>query len=254
MLARYALAAIFLMLSAVAAFAQADVPVNAEGVYGYEGYHPFTEGKPWGVVLEGYFTRNRVVTDAASYFLRVGLNYDLKNGNRISGGYATQFTEPIDAASDPYKFPEHRIWEQFTWKRKYGTGKRHQFVQRFRLEQRWVGRKAAPTYDRITTWNFENAFRYQAKFISPINKYVSFNLNDEIAVRLPPSSGRKFVDSNQIYAGLVFPLDQKRIWRLEAGYSLQTVLKSSSAATGLRRVNHIFSIVLKSDAPLRTNR
>ena len=254
MLVRYAFAAILLPLITLAVSAQSEVPVNAGGAYGYEGYHPFAEGKPWGVVLEGYFVRNKILIDPASYFLRVGLNYDLKGGNRISGGYATQFTEPTDSASDPYKFPEHRIWEQFTWKRKFGSGKRQQFVQRFRMEQRWIGRKTAPAYDRITSWYFENALRYQAKFITPINKKISLNLNDEIAVRLPPPSGRKFVDSNQLYAGLIFALDQKRLWRLEAGYSLQTVFKSSSAATGLRRVNHVFSITLKSDAPFRIKR
>ena len=251
MLARFALAVIFFALNAIAVLAQADLPVNAGGSYGYEGYHPFVEGKPWGVVLEGYFTRNKILIDPASYFLRVGLNYDLKGGNRISGGYAVQYSEPIDAASDPYKFPEHRIWEQFTWKQKFGSGKRHQFVQRFRMEQRWIGRKTAPAVDRITSWNFENALRYQAKFITPITKKISLNINDEIAVRLPPPSGRKFVDSNQLYAGLIFPLDQKRLWRREAGYTLQTIFKSSSTASGLRRINHVFSITLKYDAPFR---
>lgn len=251
MLLRFALSVIIFAFNAIAVLAQTDLPVNAGGSYGYEGYHPIVEGRPWGVVLEGYFNRNKILTDPGGYFLRVGLNFDLKGGNRISGGYATQFSEPIDTASDPYKFPEHRIWEQFTWKRKFGEGKHHQFVQRFRMEQRWIGRKTAPAYDRITSWHFENALRYQAKFITPISKKISLNLNDEIAVRVPPPTGRKFVDSNQLYAGLIFSLDQKRLWRLEAGYSLQTVFKSASTAQGLRRVNHVFSLTLKSDAPFR---
>lgn len=254
MIIRYVLAAVILLACSFAASAQVDAPVNAGGQFGYEGYHPFVEGRPWGVVIEGYFNRNRIIRDPASYFLRVGLNYDLGGGNRISGGYATQYTEPSDAASDPYKFPEHRIWEQFTWKRKFGEAKRHNFIQRFRVEQRWIGRKTAPAFDRITSWYFENALRYQAKFITPITKKISLNLNDEIAVRIPPPTGRKFVDLNQLYAGLIFPLDKKRLWRLEMGYSLQTVWRPATTASGLRRVNHIFSIVIKSDAPFKPKR
>ena len=46
-------------------------PVNFTGWYGYEGYHPFVEGKPWGIMVEGYAKRNQVIVEPMQCLVRV---------------------------------------------------------------------------------------------------------------------------------------------------------------------------------------
>lgn len=88
-------------------------PINFTGWYGYEGFHQFQEGKPWGLFGEAIIKRQDVILEEAQYFLRVGINYTLKSGNRITGGLAWQGNTPYDEVSLPYNWPDYRIWEQY---------------------------------------------------------------------------------------------------------------------------------------------
>ncbi len=234
--------------------AQDETPQNATAWYGYEGYHPFEEGKPWGLMLEGYVKRDKIITEPVGVFFRVGLNYDLKNGDRITGGYAFQYNNPYDSASEPYNWPDNRIWQQYLWRRPVGKTKRSQLVQRFRMEQRWLGRKSPPLFDKVTDWKFENTFRYQLRFVTPLSKKVSLALYDEIHLRLPPPEAEKVLDQNRAYAGLIFYLDQKRLWRLETGYMYQSTFNSADDASGRKRINHTLRMTITSDAPFRLRR
>ena len=245
----YIIAAIFVF--AISARAQDETPQNATAWYGYEGYHPFVEGKPWGLMLEGYVKRNKIITEPQGLFFRAGLNYEFKNGDRITGGYAYQYNNSYDSASEPYGWSDHRIWEQYLWRRSFGKEKRSQLIQRFRTEQRWLERRSAPLYDRTTDRKFENTFRYQLKFNTPISKKVSLSFYDEIHLRLPPPEGEKLADQNRLYGGLILYLDEKRLWRLETGYMLQSTFHSADDAEGRKRVNHTFRVTITSDAPFR---
>lgn len=232
------------------AWAQDETPQNATAWYGYEGYHPFVEGKPWGIMLEGYVKRNKIVTEPQGLFFRAGLNYELKSGDRITGGYAYQYNNPYDDEAEPYGWSDHRIWEQYMWRRNFGKDKHSQLVQRFRVEQRFLQRKEAPQYERTAEWKFENTFRYQLKYTVPIAKSVSLSFNDEIHLRLSPTD-EKLLDQNRLYGGLIFYLDEKRLWRLETGYMLQSTWRSGDDEHGLKRTNHTFRVTITSDAPLR---
>lgn len=228
-----------------------DTPVNFTGWYGYEGYHPFTEGKPWGLMVEGYIKRDEVVVQPMQWFFRAGLNYQLENGNRITGGYAYQYNMPYDEVSEPYNWSDHRVWEQFLIRKQFEKDKRGMFIHRFRMEQRWLQRKEAPDYEKTDYWKFENTFRYQFKVNIPINDRWSASFNDEIHLRLSSFDTEKLFDQNRIYAGLVYYVDKKREWRIEPGYLFQSTWNSVDNIEGRKRINHVFRITITSDAPLK---
>lgn len=228
---------------------QAETPVNATGWYGYEGYHPFVEGEPWGAMLEGYIKRNDVILNELSYFARIGLNYETPKGHRITGGYAFQYNQPYDSASEPYDWWDHRLWEQVMLRHPFGERKRHMFIHRFRVEQRWLQRKESPDYDETSEWKFENTFRYMARLVIPVAESVSLAFYDEIHLRVPPPSAERILDQNRVYGGLIFYLDKRRLWRLETGYMFQSSWNSAETSDERKRMNHTLRISITSDAP-----
>jgi Protein of unknown function (DUF2490) len=232
--------------------AQEDTPVNGAGWYGYQGNHPFIEGGPWGLFIEGTIKRNDVITDKLALSGRIGLNYELSSGHAITGGYAVQYNYPYDSASLPYNWMDNRIWEQFEWRRQFGNGKRHALSQRFRMEQRWLERKSAPDYDEVAGWQFQNTFRYRLKVNLGLNRIVSLSLYDEVHLRAPPPDASRILDQNVAYAGLVFNLDKRRRWRLETGYMNQWYWNSAETQEGLKRINHMLRVTIVLDAPLRS--
>jgi hypothetical protein len=232
--------------------AQEQTPVNGAGWYGYEGDHPFIEGKPWGLYVEGYIKRNDVLTDKLALSGDVGLNYELPSGHRITGGYGIQYNYPYDEASLPYNWTDHRIWEQFEWRHPFGNGKRHLLSQRFRMEQRWLERKSAPDYDEVEEWEFENTFRYQLKVEMALKRTLSVSIYNEVHLRAPPPDAERILDQNRAYAGLVFSLDKRQRWRLEVGYMNQWYWHSVEIQEGLKRINHTLRLTIVVNAPFRS--
>ena len=225
-----------------------NAPVNLTGWYGYEGFHPFKEGKPWGLFGEAIIKRNHLVIDRMQEFVRLGINYSLQNGNRITGGFAYQYNVPFDAVSEPYNWPDYRIWEQYLIRKPVAKG---MWQHRFRLEQRWLGRKSSVAVANIDEYKFENTFRYMLKKTFVLNSKMYAILFDEIHLRMPPPEFEKLFDQNRIYAGMGFNLDEKKWWRIETGMMLQSVFSSSVDAVGKKRTNMAFRITLASDAPFR---
>lgn len=225
-------------------------PQNAVAWYGYEGFHPFREGRPWGLFLEGYVKRNDIVVDPVALFGRVGTTFERKNGDRVSGGYAVQYNYPYDEASEPYRWTDHRVWEQYLWRRVVGPDPRRMLIQRFRMEQRWLARKDAPEYDEVARRKFENTFRYMLRVNTPVARRLSLAFYDEIHLRTPPPEAEKVLDQNRIYAGMIVYLDAKRLWRLEAGYMFQSTFNSADDVAGRKRINHTLRVTVTSDAIL----
>lgn len=122
---------------------------------------------------------------------------------------------------------------------------------RFRMEQRWLGRKDDPNSKGFDDFKFENTFRYLLKKSFIFNEKLYGVLQDEIHLRMPPPELEKIFDQNRIYAGIGYNLDKNKWWRIETGYMLQTSFNSSVDATGRRRVNNVFRITITSDAPFK---
>jgi hypothetical protein len=242
------LAALLALTSSTAARAE-ETPQNLTTWTGYEGYHPFREGRPWGLMLEGYLKRSDFLAEDLSLFGRIGLNYQLANGNRLTGGYAFQYNYPYDSASEPYRWWDHRAWEQFTIRKPRGGRPGGLLQHRIRLEQRWLQRKQAPEYTETEQWKFEQTFRYMLRLNHPLSDRMFVAVYDEVHLRLPPPEGDKVFDQNRVYAGVGFWLDARRFWRLEAGYMFQSVWQSADTAEGRRRINHTIRFSVTTDQP-----
>ncbi len=236
-----------LAIHTIALHAQSP-PVNFTGWYGYEGYHPFHEGKAWGLFAEGYIKRNDVIIEEMQYFIRVGINYTLTTGNRITGGFAYQYTTPYDEASEPYNWPDYRVWEQYMIRKPTAKG---MWVHRFRLEQRWLGRKDEPGEAGFDEYEFENTLRYMIRKTFVFNENLYGILNDEIHLRTLTTEPDRILDQNRIYAGIGINLNKNKWWRIEVGYMYQLVFNSSPDVNERKRTNHTFRITLVSDAPFK---
>jgi hypothetical protein len=164
-----------------------DAPVNYTGWYGWEGYHPFVEGDPWGLMLEGYLKRDEVALAPLSWFARVGLNYQLPSGHRLTGGYAVQYNHPYDEESEPYHWWDHRLWEQFMYRNPWGDDGLSLLMLRFRAEQRWLQRKDLPGGSGSTNWDFEHTFRVMVRSNFAVGTRTFLAAYDELHMRLSPT-------------------------------------------------------------------
>lgn len=221
-------------------------PVNFTGWYQYEGLHAFKEGKPWGLFGEAIIKRNDIILKEMQYFARVGINYNLKSGNRISGGLAYQYNLPYDEVSQPYNWPDYRIWEQYLIRKPVTNG---MWIHRFRMEQRWLGRKDDPANDGFDEFKFENTFRYLIRRNFVLNQKYYAIVYDEIHLRFLTAEPEKILDQNRLFAGIGINLDKNKLWRLEMGYMYQPVFKTSVDVEGKSRVNHALRVTVATDIP-----
>lgn len=226
---------------------------NVAAWVGYEMYLPFKEDGRWGLLLEGYSKGNDFVSELQGSFYRVGANYYLKNGNRLGAGVAYQWDLPYDEVSLPYNNPDYRIYEQFIWRivKKEGN---EVWTQRFRVEQRWLGRKDDPnsTSDHFDYYKFENTFRYQVRYQYWFKQRWAAVIYDELHIRTnAASSNENYLDQNRLYLGTAYSLDKRREIRMELGYMNQIFFKSADTESGLSRMNHTIRITLTTDLPFK---
>jgi len=229
-----------------------NTPQNLAAWVGFEMYLPFKENGRWGLLLEGYAKGDKFLSESQGSFYRIGANYYLKNGNRFGAGYAYQWNIPYDEVSLPYANPDYRIYEQFVWRipRKNGNVV---WTQRFRVEQRWLGRKYGPDYTQphFDYYKFENTLRYQLRYQNWFRQRWAFVIYDELHLRTTAIfDDEHVVDQNRFYMGSAFSLDKKREIRLELGYMHQSFWKSPETENGKSRVNHTIRITLTTDLPL----
>ncbi len=234
------------------AVAQEDVPQNFCVWPGWEVFMPFREDGRWGLFAEGYVKRVNFLKDPQSLFLRLGGTYYLKNGNRITGGIAWQYNYPYDEAALPYSWPDSRIWQQYMIRRVSSKNKEHLWVQRLRLEERWLARKNDPAEDGYDSYKFETTFRYMLRSQWYIRPRVGLAVYEEVHLRVySEERDEKIFDQNRIYAGLIYALDKDRLWRIETGYMFLSMWNAPENEPGRQRINHTWRITLTGDVPLR---
>ncbi len=219
-----------------------SVPVNYVGWYSYNGYHTLDEGSKYALILEGTIQRNNIIIDPMQFAIRAGLSYEFKNQHRLAGGYALQYNIPYDVASVPYNAVSSRIWEQYSFKILF-----KKFSHRLRMEQIWTQQKAPPSYDETTDWKFQNILRYRANYLLPITSKLTADFNDEIFFNMFDLKSQRILNQNRLYAGLLFNLDKEHLWKMNAGYMLQTAFNSSESKEDKKRVNNVLRISIISD-------
>jgi hypothetical protein len=111
-LAHCVLFLILLSSSLLKAQTTSDTPVDLGVWLGYEGNHELGKDSPWRLVGEGTAKRNQELIDAQANFLLGGLGYEWKRDRQISAGYEIQQHIPFDSSSQPYKWVEHRLFQE----------------------------------------------------------------------------------------------------------------------------------------------
>lgn len=217
---------------------------------GAELYFPFIENGKWGFMFETYEKGNKFIAESQGNFYRLGATYYFKNGNRLGAGLAYQWNVPYDDVSLPYGWPDYRIWENYIIRHTRADGNRL-WMQRIRLEQRWLGRKENLFDNGFSSYDFEQTLRYMLRYQLWFKPRWSFAVYDEVHLRTLASEAEKILDQNRLYAGMVYALDPKREFRIEVGYMNQSFWKSADTEEGRSRVNHTLRISITSDYPLK---
>lgn len=163
---------------------------------------------------------------------RTAIQYKFSPEFSAVAGYAEAETfaygdYPIASAGT---FPEHRLFEQFIFKQSVN---KLTVTNRFRIEQRWLGRRKAATASReIEDWIFLHRFRYQCRVQLPLWKKSEQQLYtaaaDEIFIGAGKNVGVNTFDQNRTFLLMGFRINKSLSF--EAGYFNQTLQQG-------RRVN-----------------
>jgi hypothetical protein len=188
--------------------------------------------KKWDVLAEYQWRRVEGVKDMQQSLLRGALQYNINNQLTAAVGYG--WIETFSYGDYPIAangtFPEHRIHEQVQLKNAFG---KLALSQRLRVEQRWIGRRAAVAEREIEDWLFSHRFRYLLRLQHPIVQAAGFNLYtavaDEVFVSAGKNVGANTFDQNRLM--LTIGSKVHRNVGVEAGYIKQTVFQG-------RRINN----------------
>jgi hypothetical protein len=142
---------------------------------------------------------------------------------------------------------ERRIWQQVQLSHEIG---RLDVSHRYRLEQRYRGRRNDPEVDHIDYWERSNRFRYQVKGTLPLSgeaieqgeAYVS--LANELFVGIGRNVQRNIFDQNRATFAVGYRLT--RNWRTEVGFLEHVIFKPNG--TDVER-NHTVTFTLSYSRP-----
>ena len=163
----------------------------------------------WNWHNEVQYRNYNAIGDLEQLLIRTGFGYNLsKNNNTILAGYGFIQSENYVAGTTlKIAVQEHRIYQQFTTKQKFG---RIAWQHRYRFEQRFIEQ------------NFKMRFRYfLAATIALTKKELTDNtlyLSTYNELFVQPVQAAYF-DRNRLYGGLGFKFND--LIRVELGYMNQ---------------------------------
>ncbi len=213
----------------------------------YFGDHKLSD--KWGIHLEAQLRRSDWVSGPQQLLLRTGLNYHFNPQVFATVGYCFVETSPYGDFPVKADFPENRIWEQLQMKSQQG---RFEFVNRLRLEQRFVKSSVATDTDpgKFEPGDaiYSNRFRLLNRVSIPFKgetigvKTFYFTVYDEVHFSFGKNVAANALDQNRAYAAIGYKLP--KVGRLELGYLYQTINK----ADGIKRErNHTLQVGLSSN-------
>jgi Protein of unknown function (DUF2490) len=201
----------------------------------------------WDGLLEYQWRRTNGVNEWQQSLLRGAVQYRPNEQVAFALGYGWIETFPygdfpIAAAGT---FPEHRIFEQMVLKQPVNKlGLTH----RFRIEQRWLGRRKPETDREIESWTFSHRFRYMLRAQRPIvtkNEFAFYvAAADEVFIGAGKNVGVNIFDQNRLMFSAGVKLSKQV--SVEAGYINQTVIQG-------RRVNEETIVQRNNGITLATN-
>jgi len=187
----------------------------------YFGDHPIgTNG--WGVHLEGQVRLADMGSRWQQLLARPGVNYEINPSVMLSAGYCFIEAYPYGGFPAPHQFPIQAAWEQVLWRADF-LGLR--WVQRFRLEQRWIGVVLPQPGGgwAVDDWRYENRFRYMLRTTIPFKKQSPWYVAvwDEVFINFGENVVLNQFDQNRAAVALGRKLS--KTVNLEVGYMLQTI-------------------------------
>lgn len=184
----------------------------------------------WQLLAEYQWRRTDGFRSWQQSLLRGAVQYTVNPQISFAAGYGWIETFPYGdfpiAANG--RFPEHRLHEQVVMKNKFGG---ISVTQRLRIEQRWVGRRAAAPEQGIEEWVFSHRLRYLLRLQQRITTDNKFYLAaaDELFIAAGRNVGVNTFDQNRLMLVAGAKIGNKL--SLEAGYLSQTLIQG-------RRVNN----------------
>ena len=163
--------------------------------------------------------------------VRPGLAWTVARGHTLSAGYAYIGSYPANAPDTT----EHRSWQQYVYSRALPFGS---LAQRFRLEQRFIGRAGGPdVYSDRLRWFSRSVIPLDG--VMPLKHGAFMALQNEVFVNLSSRdrlNGRVF-DQNRAY--IAFGWRSGPLADMEVGY-LNQWINGRAGDT----VNHIVQVAL----------
>lgn len=220
---------ILLLLSSTAgATAQNDRVNDFNNTNWLQAFATIPINKKWSIHAEYQWRRIDGLKNWQQSLLRTGVNYKLNDNIIAHAGYAwaETFAYGYYPIANNGTFPEHRIYEQLTLRQ---AAHKFLFTHRFRVEQRWLGRRKAGTEREIEEWLFLHRFRYQFRTQLALSKKWYAAAADEIFIGAGKNVGVNIFDQNRIF--LLAGCKLNKTISLEGGYFNQTLQQG-------RRINN----------------
>lgn len=208
-----------------------EVRIRDKNQIGWISYFgTFRVGEKLSIHTEYQYRRTNWLADPQQHLLRAGINYS-KNPSLVwLLGYGFIKTYPYGdypIASAGIPFPEHRSYQQLILRQ---SAQKTNFLHRFRLEQRWLGRPDTANHGKISSWTYLNRFRYLFRVQHPLNMIIPSGkmyaaVYDEIFIGFGENIGANVFDQNRLGILLGYSINDKLT--LEAGY-LNQILQQGS--------------------------
>jgi uncharacterized protein DUF2490 len=214
---------------------------NEHAWYSYFGDHPVS--KRWELHLEGQWRRHDLGLKWQQMFVRPGVNFVVNQNLILTTGYAFADTFRYGDYPVPYRFPEHRLFEQVLLKHKVG---KLDLQHRYRLEQRFFGVRSDPAINHIDSSRYENRFRHLTRVNIPLtdDNKVYVAASDEFFINFGESVAANVFDQNRAYVALGLPVAEST--RIEIGYLLQILQQRNGVVF---EYNHTLQVNLFSNLP-----
>jgi len=193
----------------------------------FSNYGEIEISDKWGALYDFSMRRSGPVSEMYAAFARGAVTYALNPAMRLAWGISRSETWPYGEVPIAYRTPERRMFEQLQLSQSVG---RVSISHRYRLEQRWQGRKEPPSED-VKNWIRLSRFRYQLRATVPLqgktldNHEWYFTGADELFIGFGSNVQYNTFDQNRAALSLGYRFNKS--FRFETGYMEQLSLKSS---------------------------
>jgi hypothetical protein len=201
----------------------------------------------WAVLFDASARRSGTWDEPMANFVRGGLAYEVTDHVRVAVGANWSRSYPYGELPSDYPVTERRVWEQVQISHEIG---RLDLSHRYRLEQRFRGRRNDPEVDQIDHWERSNRFRYQVRgtlplsgdAIEPGELYLS--AANEIFIGIGRHVQYNIFDQDRATFSVGYRLT--RNWRTEVGFLEHVIFKPNG--TDVER-NHTLTLTLSYSRP-----